>query len=76
MTIAHGLQYLLLMGLVASGDPRPRARHGGRFLPLAALTSIALAGGAGLSAASDLQEPAPPSGRCTAASWARSWPIS
>ena len=61
MTIAHGLQYLLLMGLVAAGGPRPGP--GGTavwgFLPLAALTSIALAGGAILSVASDLQESAP-----------------
>ena len=58
MTIAHGLQYLLLMGLVASGDPGPGPGPG-RFLPLAALTSIALAGGAILSVTSDLQESAP-----------------
>jgi hypothetical protein len=58
MTIAHGLQYLLLMGLLAAGGPGrgPGVR---RFLPLAALTSIALAGGAVLSVASDLQESAP-----------------
>ncbi len=61
MTIAHGLQYLLLMGLVAAGGPRPGpgGTAGWRFLPLAALTSIALAGGAILSVASDLQESAP-----------------
>jgi hypothetical protein len=58
MTIAHGLQYLLLMGLVAAGDPGPGAGPG-RFLPLAALTSIALAGGAILSVTSDLRESAP-----------------
>jgi hypothetical protein len=61
MTIAHGLQYLLLMGLVAVGGPRPgpAGTAGSRLLPLAALTSIALAGGAILSVASDLQESAP-----------------
>ena len=61
MTIAHGLQYLLLMGLVAAGGPRPGpgGTAGWRLLPLAALTSIALAGGAILSVASDLQESAP-----------------
>ncbi|MGH3396669.1 MAG: hypothetical protein ACRDPO_18460, partial [Streptosporangiaceae bacterium] len=58
MTIAHGLQYLLLMGLLAAGGPGPGPGVR-RFLPLAALTSIALAGGAVLSVASDLQESAP-----------------
>jgi len=58
MTIAHGLQYLLLIGLIAVGGQG----HGSgawRLLPLAALTSIALAGGAILSVASDFQHAAP-----------------
>jgi hypothetical protein len=49
MTIAHGLQYLLLMSLVAAGGGRGRAR----ILPLAALANVALLGGAALSVASD-----------------------
>jgi hypothetical protein len=50
MTIAHGLQYLLLVGLVAAGGPRgPR-----RVLRLAALCNVALIGGIALNAASHL----------------------
>jgi hypothetical protein len=55
MTIAHGLQYLLLMGLVAGGGARGRAR----LLPLAALGNIALIGGALLSASSHLHNAQP-----------------
>jgi hypothetical protein len=58
MTIAHGLQYLLLLGLVAAGNPRSP----GRALRLAALGNIALAGGLALSAASHLHG-AGPAGR-------------
>jgi hypothetical protein len=49
VTIAHGLQYLLLVGLVAGGAP------GGmrRWAQLAAFVNIALIGGAFLSVASD-----------------------
>jgi hypothetical protein len=55
MTIAHGLQYLLLLGLVAAGNRRsPR-----RALRLAVLCNIALAGGLALSAASHLHGAAP-----------------
>jgi hypothetical protein len=54
LTIAHGLQYLLLVGLVAGG--RPRA---GRAIRLAALGNIAVIGGAALSAASHLHGAAP-----------------
>ncbi len=50
MTIAHGLQYLLLVGLVAAGNG-PRA---GRAIRLAAACNVALIGGAALSAASHL----------------------
>jgi hypothetical protein len=49
LTIAHGLQYLLLMGMLAAGGP-DRAR---RPLRLAALGNIALIGGSLLSLASD-----------------------
>ena len=59
MTIAHGLQYLLLLGLVAAG---PR-RAAGRMLRLAVLANIALAGGAVLSAASHLHGAAAAAGR-------------
>ena len=47
MTIAHGLQYLLLVGLVAAGN----GQLPGRALRLAILCNVALAGGAVLSAA-------------------------
>lgn len=50
MTIAHGLQYLLLVGLVAAGD----ARGTKRMLRLGALCNLALLGGAALSVASHL----------------------
>jgi hypothetical protein len=59
MTIAHGLQYLLLLGLVAAG-PRQAA---GRALRLAVLANIALAGGAALAAASHLHGAAAAAGR-------------
>ncbi len=56
LTIAHGLQYLLLVALVAGGA------GGGmrRAVQLAALGNIALIGGALLSVASDQQHGAPP----------------
>lgn len=49
LTIAHGLQYLLLMGLVAGGGPRGAQRTA----RLAALCNIALLGGSVLAVASD-----------------------
>jgi hypothetical protein len=55
MTIAHGLQYLLLVGLVAAGDPRATSR----MFRLAALGNIAVAGGAVLEATSHLHGAAP-----------------
>ena len=58
MTIAHGLQYLLLVGLVAAGN----GQIPGRVLRLAALANVALIGGAALSAASHLHS-AGPAGR-------------
>ncbi len=50
MTIAHGLQYLLLVGLVAGGN----GQLAGRAVRLAVLCNVALIGGAALSAASHL----------------------
>jgi hypothetical protein len=58
LTIAHGLQYLLLMGLVAGGGSGGRSR----LIRLAALCNIALLGGSVLSVASD-QIAARPAGR-------------
>jgi hypothetical protein len=58
LTIAHGLQYLLLMGLVAGGGSSGMSR----VIPLAALCNIALLGGSLLSVASD-QIAARPAGR-------------
>jgi hypothetical protein len=49
LTIAHGLQYLLLMGMVAAGGEHGR----GKIVQLAALGNIALVGGAVLAVASD-----------------------
>jgi hypothetical protein len=59
MTIAHGLQYLLLLGLVAAG----RRQAAGRAIRLAVLANIALVGGAVLSAASHLHGAAAVTGR-------------
>ena len=50
MTIAHGLQYLVLVGLVATGRGGGRSR----LLRLAALCNVALIGGIALNAASHL----------------------
>jgi len=58
MTIAHGLQYLVLLGLVARG---PRAT--GRAIRLAVLANIALVGGAVLSATSHQHGAAATAGR-------------
>jgi hypothetical protein len=55
MTIAHGLQYLLLLGLVAAGDRRRRTP----VLSLFVLFNVALLGGAALSAASHLHGAGP-----------------
>ena len=52
MTIAHGVQYLLLVGLVASGQANP-------VLRLAVLCNVAVAGGLVLSLASHLHGSAP-----------------
>jgi hypothetical protein len=58
LTIAHGLQYLLLMGMLASGG-RPGPQRAARLTALAALVNIALLGGAALSVASDQLAAAP-----------------
>jgi hypothetical protein len=56
MTIAHGMQYLLLVGLIAGG----KARDGRRSIGLATLCNVALLGGLALSCASHLHgAPAP-----------------
>ncbi len=52
LTIAHGMQYLVLMSLLAGGGPRG-TRRAARLTALAALANIALLGGAALSVASD-----------------------
>ena len=52
MTVAHGMQYLLLVGLVAAGS-------GGRLVRLAALCNVALLGGVALERASHLHGAAP-----------------
>ena len=52
MTIAHGLQYLLLMGLVAAGGaPRSRRRH-----EIRSLCVVSLVGGSILGVTSHLHE--------------------
>ena len=51
LTVAHGLQYLLLMALLAAGGET--GQRGTRTVALAALCNIALLGGAALSVASD-----------------------
>ena len=50
MTMAHGFQYLLLVGLVAAGSRRGTSR----WLRLTGFANVALAGGALLSGASHL----------------------
>jgi hypothetical protein len=50
MTIAHGLQYLLLVGMVAAGGSQGKRR----LVRLAAFCNVALVGGALLNAASHL----------------------
>jgi hypothetical protein len=50
LTIAHGIQYLVLVGLVAGGASRPADRTFG----IAIFLNVALIGGIALSAASHL----------------------
>jgi hypothetical protein len=59
MTIAHGVQYLVLVGLMSSGGESGGGRPGGgrggdRVVGVAAFVTIALLGGIALSAASHL----------------------
>ncbi len=56
MTLAHGLQYLLLVGVAAGNGRHPRRPP---LVRLALLANIALIGGAALSAASHLHNAAP-----------------
>lgn len=56
MTIAHGFQYLLLVGLVAAGSRRGRTR----VLRIALFCNVALLGGVVLGGASHLHGSAPP----------------
>src|SRR5262249_37597356 len=58
MTIAHGLQYLLLVVLIAGGT-RPAQTRPARPVKLATLANIALIGGAALGAASPLHDASP-----------------
>ncbi len=55
MTIAHGFQYLILIGLVAAASPSGT----GRAVKLAVLANVALVGGALLSGASHLHGSGP-----------------
>jgi len=55
MTIAHGFQYLLLMGLIAAGG----ARGGARAVRVTLFGTVALVGGAVLSGASHLHGASP-----------------
>jgi hypothetical protein len=55
MTIAHGMQYLLLVSLVAAGGPG----EAGRALRLAVLGNVALIGGAVLAVTSHLHSGSP-----------------
>ena len=63
MTVAHGLQYLLLIALVAGGSGPAAARQSSRLVRLSLLANIALIGGAALSSASHLHDAGWP-GRC------------
>jgi hypothetical protein len=58
MTVAHGLQYLLLVGLIAAGP----VRQPGRGLRIAVLCTFSVVGGAVLAMTSHLHS-APPVGR-------------
>jgi len=58
MTVAHGLQYLLLISLIASQGVAPEARSS-RLVRLALLANIALIGGVLLSVASHLHNSSP-----------------
>jgi len=61
MTVAHGLQYLVLVSLAAGqpGTAAGRSPQGSRLVRLAMLANIALIGGAALNAASHLHDAGP-----------------
>ena len=59
MTVAHGLQYLLLVGLIAGAGQDRRPDQPSRLVRLAMLGNVALIGGAALSTASHLHDAAP-----------------
>ena len=59
VTIAHGLQYLLLVTLIAGGRPAASAGRWSRPVRLALLANVAFIGGAALSSASHLHDAAP-----------------
>ena len=56
MTVAHGLQYLLLVTLIAGGGAPAAAIRSSRLVRLSLLANIALIGGAALSSASHLHD--------------------
>ncbi len=62
MTIAHGLQYLLLVAMIAGGAPLADRNRLSRVLRVAVLANVAFIGGAALSSASHLHN-AGPAGR-------------
>ena len=63
MTVAHGLQYLLLVALIAGRRDPAAAARSSRLVRLSVLANIALIGGAALSGASHLHDAGWP-GRC------------
>ncbi len=63
MTVAHGMQYLLLVALIAGGSAGRPGTRSSRLVRLSLLANIALIGGAALSRASHLHNAGWP-GRC------------
>ncbi len=63
MTVAHGLQYLLLVALIAGGSAGGAGTRSSRLVRLSLLANIALIGGTALSRASHLHNAGWP-GRC------------
>jgi hypothetical protein len=54
LTMAHGFQYLLLVGFVAAGSP-----SGSKLMSLAALVNVGFIGGAVLAVSSHLHDDGP-----------------
>jgi len=73
MTVAHGLQYLVLVSLVAGGGSASPGARPSRLVRLALLANISLIGGAALNAASHLHGAGHWGASCSAATSARSW---